>query len=245
MLLALMYHRATAGPRIDKYTNSHQLLFEHLAALKQSHPIVLPGDSLVHKKLSLCLTFDDATFDFYHYVFPMLKQLNLRALLGVPVHYILDSTDIHAQERLSVPYSLMMQEGFYEERAPFCTWQELDEMVQSGYVEIASHSYLHCNLTFNFVDLQREIVYSKEKIEKKLAQPVNSFIYPFGRMTFALHQFVTQHYPYAFRIGSALNFGWGDGSKPLSRISADDLSINSNPLSWWNLTKAFSKALLT
>lgn len=139
----------------------------------------------------------------------------------------------------------MMQEGFYNCKAPFCTWEELEEMIDSGCVEVASHSYLHCNLTFDFVDLYREVVHSKEIIEKNLAQPVSSFIYPFGRMTLALHEYVAHHYPYAFRIGSALNFGWGNGKRPLSRISADNLNCRTDPFSWWSLTQAFTKALLS
>lgn len=245
MLLALMYHRAGAGPWVDKYANSHAMLREHLLFLKENYPIVLPGDVLAKKKLSVCLTFDDATYDFYHYIFPLLKEFKMRALLGVPVHYILDSTKLNPQERLSVPYPLMMQEGFYDQKAPFCTWEELTEMVDSGFVEVASHSYLHCNLTFNFVDLNREVVHSKEVLEKRLAQPVSSFIYPFGKTTPTLHEYVSQHYPYAFRIGSTLNFGWGNSLKPIGRISADNLNNPGAPFSFFSLAKALLKTLLT
>jgi len=240
-----MYHRAEKGPRIDKYANSQEMLYEHFLFLREHYSIVLPGDPLPKKKLSVCLTFDDATFDFYHYIFPVLKELKIRVLLGITARYILDFTYLQAEERLSVPYSLMMQDGFYDRKVPFCTWQELEEMVCSGLVEVASHSYSHCNLTFNFVDLNREIVHSKEMIESKLGTPVSSFIYPFGKMTLALHAYVARHYPYAFRIGSALNFGWGRGEKPLSRISADNLSHSAAPLSFFNLTKAFAKAILS
>lgn len=244
MLLALMYHRAERGPRIDKYANSQEMLREHLLFLKEHYPLALPQDPLPKRKLSVCITFDDATFDFYHYIFPILKELQIRVLLGVPVQYILDSTTLEPQERLSVPYSLMMQDGFYDQKAPFCTWKELEEMVCSGLVEAASHSYSHCNLTFNFVDLNREVVLSKQIIEQKLSQPVSSFIYPFGKSTVALHEYVAQHYPYAFRIGSALNFGWGDGKKPLNRLSADNLSHTAAPFSFFSLSKAFVKAFL-
>jgi peptidoglycan/xylan/chitin deacetylase (PgdA/CDA1 family) len=244
MLLALMYHRAELGPRIDKYANSREMLSEHFLFLKEHYPLVLPGDSLPKRKLAVCVTFDDATFDFYHYIFPIIKELEMRVVLGVPVHYILDATTVEAEERLKIPYSLMMQEGFYDQKAPFCTWQELDEMVSSGFVEVASHSYSHCNLTFNFVDLNREVVRSKEIIEQKLAQPVSTFIYPFGKVTIALHEYVAQHYPYAFRIGSALNFGWGRSKKPLNRVSADNLPNSAAPLSFFRLAKAFAKAIV-
>lgn len=238
-----MYHRVGIGPQIEKYANSRTMLKEHFIYLKERYPILLPGDPL-QKKMGVCLTFDDATFDFYHYIFPILKELNIRALLGVPVHYIQEHTELRAEERLSVPYTLMMQEGFYETKVPFCTWKELDEMVSSGLVEIASHSYMHCNLTFDFVDLEREVVFSKKILEERLAQPVSSFIYPFGKCTIAVQEYVAKHYPYAFRIGSALNFGWGNGKKPLNRVSADNLTHLSAPFSYYNLTKAFLKTLL-
>ncbi len=244
MLQVLMFHRAEPGPKIGKHANSLSMFREHLQFLKERYPIVLPGDPLIKRKRSICLTFDDATFDFYHYVFPLLKEFTIKALLGVPASYILDSTDLTPDERLKVPYPLMMQEGIYEQKAPFCTWKELKEMVSSGLVEVASHSYLHCNLTFNFVDLEREIVRSKELIESKLDQPVTSFIYPFGKMTLAVQEFVSKHYLYAFRIGSALNFGWGNGSKPLCRTIADNLQHPAAPFSLTTLTKGFAKALL-
>mgnify|MGYP000063503678 CR=1 FL=1 len=244
MLLALMYHRAEVGPRIDKYANSEEMLHKHFLFLKEHYPIVLPGDSIPKGKLAVCLTFDDATFDFYRYVFPILKKYQIRVLLGVPAQYILDETTVDPQERLSVPYPLMMQDGFYDQKVPFCTWKELEEMVCSGLVEAASHSYSHCNLTFNFVDLNREVIRSKEIIEAKLSQPVSSFIYPFGKMTLALQEYVAQHYPYAFRIGSALNFGWGDGKSALNRVSADNLAYPTAPLSFFSLAKAFMKALV-
>ena len=240
-----MYHRAQISFRPEKYANSQEMLREHLLFLKEHYPIVLPGDPLPKKELAVCLTFDDATYDFYHCIFPLLKELQLRVLLGVPVSYILESSTLPAEERLSVPYSLMMQEGFFDKKAPFCTWQELDEMISSGCVEVASHSYSHCNLTFSFVDLQREVVRSKEILEKRLSQPISSFIYPFGKMTWALQEYVSQHYPYAFRIGSKLNFGWGNGKKPLHRISADNLSHSRAPFSLVNLTKSFLKTHLT
>lgn len=239
MLLAIMFHRVGEG----KHANSLEMLHEHFLFLKEHYPLVLPNDPLPEGKLSVCLTFDDASFDFYHYVYPLLKELNIRALLGVPVHYILETTTLSPLERLQVPYSLAMQEGFFEQKAPFCTWKELQEMVQSGLVEVASHGYLHCNLTFDFVDLQREIIRSKEMIESKLSQAVSSFIYPFGKVTPAIHEYVSQHYPFAFRIGSALNWGWGKGNCPLNRVIGDQMPSPSGLFSFWRLGKYFFKSI--
>lgn len=240
MLLAFMYHRVGGG----KHANSEEMLRAHLLFLKERYAIVLPGDPLSKWKLSVCLTFDDASFDFYHVVFPILKELNIRALLGVPARYILDTSKLEPQERLNVPYTLAMQDGFFDQKAPFCTWEELEEMVQSGHVEVASHSYMHCNLTFNFVDLNREVVTSKRIIETNLSQPVSAFIYPFGRMNLALQEYVSEHYPYTFRIGSSLNWGWGNGKKPISRVIGDQMKGYASLLSYTNLTKYTLKGLL-
>ncbi|MCH9626772.1 MAG: hypothetical protein S4CHLAM2_04000 [Chlamydiales bacterium] len=206
---------------------------ERLRSLKERYPIVLPGDPLPKRKVAVCLTFDDAFYDFYHSVFPILKKLQIRALVGVASRYALKKTDVCPEERLSVPPALAMQDGFFDKKATYCTWEELSEMVQSGFVEIASHSYMLCNLTFDFVDLNREVVTSKKMIEANLSQPVSSFIYPFGKTNPGLHDYVAEHYPYAFQISSALNWGWGNGKKPLNRIAADHLA----PFSTFKLLK--------
>ena len=218
MLLVLMYHRVGTG----KHANSLELLHYHFQYLKERFAVVLPGDPLPKGKTSICLSFDDASYDFYHYVFPLLKEMDLRALLGVPVRYIREKSDLPAEERLEVPYTLAMQDGFFEEKAPFCTWQELSEMVASGHVEVASHSYAHCNLTFSFVDLEREVIRSKEILQEKLPQAITSFVYPFGRHNRSIQELIGRHYPYSFRIGSGTNYRWD--KSPLFRIPADNLA---------------------
>lgn len=218
MLLIFLYHRIGTG----KHSNSYQMLFDHFTYLKEHYSVVLPGDPLEKGKISVCLTFDDATFDFYHYVYPLLKKMQLRALLGIPVRYILEKTSLTPEERLSIPYPLMMQDGFFDQKAPFCTWQELREMVESGYVEAASHSFSHGNLTFPFINLEKEVITSKKILEDHLPQPISSFIYPFGRCNPQVHKYVSKFYPYVFRIGSAGNTQW-NGKNPLTRIPADQL----------------------
>lgn len=149
----------------------------------------------------------------------------MRALLGVPTRYIIEETTLPAEQRLSVPYTLAMQDGFFDQKAPFCTWKELEEMVASGLVEVASHSFAHCNLTFPFVDLQKEVIQSKKILESRLPQAISSFIYPFGKVNRSLHEFVSHHYPYSFRIGSAMNGSW-DQKRPISRLKADNTSLS-------------------
>src|SRR5690242_10610776 len=138
MLTVLLYHQVDARIR------------DHLTYFA-THS-VLPGDPLAPP--SVCLTFDDATEDFYRVVFPLLKELKARALLAVPAGLI-DSPN-------------------------YCTWDQLKEIAQSGLVEVASHSMSHPNLILS-QNLQTEIMGSKQLLEKKLGQTVRTFVYPFGK----------------------------------------------------------------
>ncbi len=218
-MLTLLYHRVGHG----KHANSLEMLDLHFDWISRRFQTILPGDPT---KGAVCLTFDDASFDFYHFIFPLLKKYKMRALLGVATRYILEKSRLSAEERLQVPYTLAMQDGFFEKKAPFCTWEELREMVESGVVEVASHSHMHCNLTFPFVDLTREVIRSREILEAKLPQAVSSFIYPFGKVNPALHSFVSTHYAYSFRIGNGSNRSWHQ-KKPLMRVSCDNMKSPS------------------
>jgi peptidoglycan/xylan/chitin deacetylase (PgdA/CDA1 family) len=218
MLLVLMYHRI-AQPELPQ---AAKLFQQHLAELSQHYPIVIPGEPLAKNQLSICLTFDDAYFDFYHTVYPVLRQLKLRAVLAVPVKFIMEQTTLSPTERLQVPHAQMMIDGGYQTSTPFCTWQEIQEMAASGHVVIASHSYNHLNLNQKGYDFQQEIAISRQILAAKTAQPITTFVYPFGKMNKDLHRQLREYYPYAMRIGSALNRDWENGGSGLIyRIDAD------------------------
>src|SRR5215467_6517495 len=142
MLLILMYHRAVAGP----YGNSPEILRSHFAHLRRTYPVVLPGETLEANRLSVCLTFDDAFVDFYAYVFPLLKEYSLRAVLSVPTGFIVPTTNNGLEERLSVSPEEAMRGRTFQLKVPFCTWAELREMSDSGLVAIASHSHQHVDM---------------------------------------------------------------------------------------------------
>lgn len=237
MLLILMYHRVGQG----KHSNCPSTLKQHFQYLADHYPIVLPGDPLAKRELSICLSFDDASYDFYHYAFPMLSQLHIRSLLGVPVKYIVEGTNMSAETRLSVPYYEAMKGNCFQEKAPFCTWKELNEMVQSGSVEVASHSFSHSNVTQDNCDLQAEIVHSKKVLEEKLLQNISTFIYPFGKVSPLINREVQKHYAYSMRIGGALNWGWQNPSKILYRVHADNLQDIKQPLKWRKSLKGLLK----
>lgn len=230
-MMAFLYHRVAEGKR----ANPLAMMEEHLALF--AGRTVLPGDPLDAR--SVCLTFDDAYFDFYHFIFPLLKKYHLRALLAVPVHYILEKTSLPPAVRLGVTYREAMQNDVHLSHAPFCTWEELSEMTSSGLVEIASHSMHHQSLLTPGLNLDLEIAGSKQLLEEKLHCPIRTFVYPLGQFNRTIHARVKRHYEFAMRIGSTWNTSWQNYSGMIYRILSDNLVSPDQHL---RLTRQFSYA---
>jgi len=236
MLIAPLYHKIGNG----KYANSLKTLEQHLAYIAAHFPTVLPGNPLP-KGTSVCLTFDDAFFDFYHLIFPLLQKYSLKALLAVPTAYIPESTDLSPQERLE-------KVATFPDKAPpipspaFCTWEELQVLSQSPLIQIASHSLHHRPFTSKHIDLENELFLSKKLLEKKLSTPISSFVYPFGLFTKKTQTLAKKHYKYIFRIGNAHNISWTNTNQLLYRINADELPTTRfpfDPLSRWKHATRF------
>jgi peptidoglycan/xylan/chitin deacetylase (PgdA/CDA1 family) len=225
-VLSLMFHRVN-----DAATHCDPARFsDFLNYLVNHFPIVMPDDPLPPKGLAIMLTFDDAYFDFYYTVFPLLKQHRIRALLAVPVKYIVETTSLDPTIRLSVPYPQGMENNRYKTEVPFCTWEELREMAETPYVSIASHSFSHANLADKNTDLREEVLTSKKILASKLKKNIDCFVYPYGKMSREAHQYVIQHYRYGLRIGSAINRGWDKKRGSLYRIDADFLWKKNYPI---------------
>lgn len=231
-VITLMFHR------INDVSQGYypQQFAQYLAYLVQHFPIVVPGEKLPNAPLAICLTFDDAYFDFYHDVYPLLKKHRVKAILAVPVQYIVQDTKVHVKDRLHVPYEHGMDPA-YQEKTPFCTWKELKEMSESNQVIMASHSFSHANLACKQTDLSKEIVFSQQILQEKLGIPIKNFVYPYGRMSKTAHQKVCQTYEYGIRIGSALNLGWDKSRHFVYRINADPLWTRLQPINEFLIKK--------
>ncbi|MDP1784343.1 MAG: polysaccharide deacetylase family protein [Sulfuricurvum sp.] len=217
MLPVVMYHHINSDDL--PLSNSDAMMEAHLRLISERYTTIFPGEPIVSR--SLCLTFDDAYYDFYYYVFPLLKKFNLKALLAVPTAFILDETDVEPLQRLSLKHHEIYKN--HKAFAPFCTYAELREMVQSGHVEIASHSMNHVNLTEDGVDLDREVFGSKVILEEKLGYRVDSFVLPYGKYNDAVVALAREHYAYVFRIGNAFNPSWDGIGGLIYRIKGDGL----------------------
>jgi len=182
--------------------------------------------------------FDDGYYDFYAYVFPLLKKYKVKALLAVVPKYILDDTEKEAHERLNYQHDELFEQY---KNASFCTYKELKEMQDSQLIQIVSHSYSHVNLLGDDVDLLEELQKSKQVLETKLNIKVDSFVYPFGKYNQAVLNETMKHYAYSFRIGNGINKDFSGVNNVIYRVNADNLVDEKSLFSFANMSKYWFK----
>jgi biofilm PGA synthesis lipoprotein PgaB len=124
----------------DKQAVSQKNFAAHLAWLKNNHYRVISVQDLVDAAAgrqdlpdkAVMLTFDDGYQSFYTRVFPLLKKYRYPATLALVGSWMEDQ---HVDDRPEIP---------------LMTWPQVREVVASGLVEIASHSYdLHHGIVSN------------------------------------------------------------------------------------------------
>ena len=216
MILTLLYHGINNTP----YSNDLSLLEKHLIFLRDTYPIVWPGEKIANNKISICLTFDDACFDFYYYVFPLLQKYHIKAVLSIPTAFIGNESLLSPEKRLQAVDDFHHKKKNSKEA--FCTWKEIDTMYRSHLIYPASHGHTHQDLTKD-IDLEQEIILSKKILEKELNTSISCFVYPFGKFSKGIHQILKKHYPYIMRIGNSFNLSWHNRSNLIYRINCDNL----------------------
>lgn len=104
---------------------------------------------------TLVLTFDDGYRDFYTVAYPFLKANQIPATLFVITQDIGHTGNV--------------------------TWEMIQEMQMSGWVEIGSHTVHHRNLSkISEKDIRFEIFNSKKILEEKLGIKIKTIAYPYG-----------------------------------------------------------------
>ena len=130
----VMYHQVSEDPKaLGKYVVSVQELEADLIWLRDRGYTTLTVSDLIHysthgepfPEKSIVLTFDDGQESFYAYVYPLLQKYDMCALVNIVGEFVdrysaLDDHDLR--------YSCM-------------TWSEIEEMAESGFVEIGNHTY--------------------------------------------------------------------------------------------------------
>lgn len=114
-----------------------------------------------HNSRHVVITFDDGYRDFFTAAYPVLAEFGHLAALFVPSGLIEDRrTQFLGRECL--------------------TWGEVRELHARG-IQIGSHSVTHRELKYlRAAELEEEVARSKNTIEAKIGQSVESFSYPYA-----------------------------------------------------------------
>jgi peptidoglycan/xylan/chitin deacetylase (PgdA/CDA1 family) len=149
---------------IKKRLDINPDLFEgQLKALKEASyktyfvreiPDILEG-KIKYSSRSAVLTFDDGYKDFYTVVFPLLKKYQMKATIYVIANFI-------------------GKPGFMNEK-------EIKEVLDSGLIELGSHTLDHLYLKLIPQTVARKQIFeSKKVLEEKFKVKVETFAYPYG-----------------------------------------------------------------
>ena len=172
-VIILMYHNVVPNPG-NRFEISTQAFAEQLDLLASVGCRVIPLSCVIDalekhdfSKLParpVVITVDDGYENFYTNAYPLLRERNMPAALSIYTSFI-------GSCRAALK------------------WEQLKELVASGWIEIASHSTNHTNLSKEqkgetpeqlAARRQLEIEGSKKTLEEKLGIQVVAFVYPGG-----------------------------------------------------------------
>jgi len=126
---------------------------------------VIPSKSVV-------ITFDDGYEDNYTEAFPLLQKYNFKATIYVVVNRF--NKNWATDKDLNKSSDELNQEKMLSN-------EQLKEMINSGLIEIGSHTLDHSNLpSLSKEEKEKQILESKSKLESVFSITCKSFAYPFG-----------------------------------------------------------------
>jgi peptidoglycan/xylan/chitin deacetylase (PgdA/CDA1 family) len=119
----------------------------------------------------LHVTFDDA-FASITRALPTLRRLGIPCTVFVCTDFAADGA------ALTIPE---LQSRSRNDELRTLTWSELAELVETGLVEVGSHSKSHAHLpALSDQALREELAGSRAAIEENLGRPAHYLAYPFG-----------------------------------------------------------------
>jgi peptidoglycan/xylan/chitin deacetylase (PgdA/CDA1 family) len=121
---------------------------------------------------SVVLTFDDGYEDNYINAFRLLQKYNFKAT----IYIVLNRFDKNwgVDKDLNVSSSELNNEKMLSDK-------QIKIMIESGLIEIASHTFDHVNLpNISTDEKKKQIEESKKELEKLFNIKCDSFAYPFG-----------------------------------------------------------------
>lgn len=141
--IALCYHDVANGSAANSYGVRKKDLIDQFELLKANYNVVGLQDLLDasegKKNLppkAVLITVDDGLASFYENVYPLLKTYKFKAVFAIVGKWTEDGVAPDYGIKDSIPKT--------------AGWEHLKEMVDSGYVDIASHTYdMHQGHVFN------------------------------------------------------------------------------------------------
>jgi peptidoglycan/xylan/chitin deacetylase (PgdA/CDA1 family) len=222
MLPILMYHSVNVSvPKGNVLIVSTDTFEKQMAFLKKNHYRVLALDSIadfISKKSkvsgrAVALTFDDGNEDNYTHAFPVLKKYNFPATIFIIV------SEVGKPGRLN--------------------WDQIRQMRSSGLISFGSHTLTHPFLPNIESDqlLKKEILGSKNELEKVLGAPVDTFCYPMGRFDPRVESMVKDS---GYKMGVVTNPGRKFSSQDIFAIKRLRISENArNMFIFWFETSGY------
>ena len=191
----LIYHRVSGDSRFDVDLPlplfRRQLEFlaraRRVASYDEALNALKSGQEVTDE--AFVLTFDDGYEDFYTHVFPLLRDLELPAILFVTTGFI----------ETGIPYPILHHDS--PDATPV-NWDMLGEMAASGLVTVGAHTHTHPILTnVSETQVEEELVKPLEIFHERLDIKVQHFAYPKALWNQKVEALVNQHYATAVICG--------------------------------------------
>ncbi|UCG41720.1 MAG: polysaccharide deacetylase family protein [candidate division WOR-3 bacterium] len=136
---------------------------------------------------TVVFTIDDAYHSIFADAYPLFKQYRMPFTLGVITDYVRSGEPTHANS------------GGFMKRS------EIQELIDSLHIEVASHSTSHPFLTrLDSATAWKEIQGSKVILESLFGKEVMTFVYPYGDVDARIRRMVERA---GYRIGRAVRSG--------------------------------------
>jgi peptidoglycan/xylan/chitin deacetylase (PgdA/CDA1 family) len=198
----LLFHRVTDAIPRDGLTVGTDWFRGLCRVLRDRFHVVSLGDvpgllkSGAIPPRTVAITFDDCYYDNLPAA-RVLAEHGLPACFFIPTRFV--GTD-HV-----FPWDAHLA------RMPNLTWDDVRELVALGH-EIGSHTVSHADLgRIDSLDARRELVESRDVLEKQLGRPVRWLAYPFG----SKDNFRPEYLPLAYDVGYEACFsGFGGSAHP-------------------------------
>lgn len=173
-LPVLLYHEIAYRPLTDYTVKPHQFLAQMELLRSLGYLSIFPWEVnsiFTSKQRAFILTFDDGSYTFLEYAYPILKEYGLKVIMNV------------IGSKVSRDFNMI-------------SWDEYREILGDGFLEIGCHSYdFHYpgwsqKLSLN--DFKRDLRKFKEIVHRELGKEVKIFASPLGENLSKEHYYILE-----------------------------------------------------